>query len=306
MEAEDEPVLVHVLEAVLPHVVKHDMCALSLASKACLRKIEQHCRGMCYDRFSAAAEREEASESGKVCRWRLLLENLLKLRRFDEELVFRTSVKVEGAVVEKIDDERDSDNVFVRGRVLPGEELFVEFRVECSTDECSVGVTPEVGKLARTSGWRNLSFNCSWIYSKRKSMPAFLCGGTRINPIGETGIKAGDRIAVFVSEPKRQVSWFKNGAFVFTNLPEHPLSPPALGSYGIYCMVDRAGDRISIVNFGTGLPYAHPPVATLAEVDSMGSDSDCNLSEDDSSDSVFADSSEDNNLNSQVMLNTQS
>eukprot|EP01105_Mastigella_eilhardi_P029007 TRINITY_DN99_c0_g2_i2.p1 TRINITY_DN99_c0_g2~~TRINITY_DN99_c0_g2_i2.p1 ORF type:complete len:309 (-),score=48.01 TRINITY_DN99_c0_g2_i2:115-1041(-) len=258
-EHEHEPVDEHVFEQVLEHVLPHAeepalLWALSRVSKACLSKCEAHCREICYEqRWRHAAEREEArAPPCPSCRWLLLWQGLHLLGRFDESLVtMKGSVLVSGSVASKVSGNR-ADNVFVLRRVQPGEELFVEFLVEWASDG-SIGVTEEVPRVSELSGWSSCNTH-SWIFEEQRTM----FGTGNCLQDHATGITPGDRKAVFVSAPKQQVTWFKNGSFVFTNRPHYHLLPPKKGGYGIYCELGQRGDRISIVNCGAGLPFTQP------------------------------------------------
>jgi len=147
----------------------------------------------------------------------------------------------------------DSNNVFLRHQIH--EPCFVEFDVVKSRDEMSFGVTYEAEWVEKMSGYGNLSTNATWLYSKKKSMPTLIFAGSKISPADVPSFGEGDRIAVYADPEQREVRFYKNGTFVASNLPEHPLPLAEGKALRMYGMVDQVNDQVSLNRFGPGLPY---------------------------------------------------
>merc|ERR1712146_135642 len=102
-----------------------------------------------------------------------------------------------------------------------------EFSVVSSRDEISFGVTYDAGVVEKCSGFGNVGIKTTWLYSKKKSMPVLLFGGSRPRPppSGDVvpGVQQGDRIAVYCDPQERFVKFYRNGELVASNLPDHPL-----------------------------------------------------------------------------------
>mmetsp|Transcript_132857 Transcript_132857/g.234119 ORF Transcript_132857/g.234119 Transcript_132857/m.234119 type:complete len:264 (-) Transcript_132857:612-1403(-) len=147
----------------------------------------------------------------------------------------------------------DSNNVFLRHAIR--EPCFVEFRIVRTLDEMSIGVTYDMEKVKQVSGFANLGAKNTWVYSKKKAMPALQFAGSRLNPPKVAGIKEGDVVTVFVDPEKRLVNFWRNGIVEASNLPEYPLPCPDEHPLWIYAMVDAVGDTISVVRFGPGEPF---------------------------------------------------
>jgi hypothetical protein len=147
----------------------------------------------------------------------------------------------------------DSNNVTLRHAI--GEPCFVEFNVARSRDEISIGVATDIERVEQTEGFSNLSLKSTWVYSKRQAMPTLFFGGQSLNPEDVPSYGEGDRIAVFVDPEERLVKFYKNGDFVASNLPWHPLPSAAdRADLRIYAMLDATRDEISIIRFGPGEP----------------------------------------------------
>ena len=114
--------------------------------------------------------------------------------------------------------------------------------------------------VAQLSGWSNLGHRSVWAYARSGgASPTVTFGGVNITR-GLSGFREGDTVAVFVSVRERQVIWFRNGRFVATNLPGHPLPELAPDrGYGVYVLVDDEGDEVSISRFGYRCPHPIGP-----------------------------------------------
>eukprot|EP00930_Biecheleria_cincta_P085972 TRINITY_DN75339_c0_g1_i1.p1 TRINITY_DN75339_c0_g1~~TRINITY_DN75339_c0_g1_i1.p1 ORF type:complete len:278 (-),score=41.28 TRINITY_DN75339_c0_g1_i1:314-1120(-) len=157
------------------------------------------------------------------------------------------------STLRKTSDSRDSNNVFLSHPIR--EPCFVEFEVLQSLDEISFGVTGDRQQVEDCSGFRNLWLDCTWIFSKRKSMPTLLFAGHKSNPAGHPSISQNDRVALFVDPIQQEVKFYRNGTFIASNLPAHPLPPQTDDPLWIYVMVDQTGDEVSIVRFGPGMVF---------------------------------------------------
>src|SRR5690606_4674455 len=99
---------------------------------------------------------------------------------------------------------------------------YAEFLMERSRDEMMVGLTPNPRIVREISGWSNLSHPHTWVYCKRGGVSPMIEFGKK-SYLGSNGFDQGDRIAIYLNVEARQVSWFKNGTFIITNLPDYPL-----------------------------------------------------------------------------------
>jgi len=167
--------------------------------------------------------------------------------------------------------------------------MFVEFKVVSSEDEMVIGVSHNPDQARLLNGWSNCGTDLIYTYSRKPTMGMIKFGQTKI--IGRNYFVEGDLVAIYVNTDNRQVSWYRNGKFVATNLPKYPL--PAIRTstntkssestnnitntdddtddssdknndcaedstgytYGIYAMVDTTLDTVTIVNFGFRKPY---------------------------------------------------
>jgi len=142
----------------------------------------------------------------------------------------------------KIGNNHDSNNIFIDDRLTCG-ECFVEFKILGTYDELIIGVTAHVHSVGKVSGWANLGHPHTWTYSKgpNVSSPMFAFGKHSV--AGSDGFAKNDLVAIYVNADHREVCWFKNGKFMRSNLPEHPLPDykeiEESDGYGIYVLVDE-------------------------------------------------------------------
>mmetsp|Transcript_41227 Transcript_41227/g.84843 ORF Transcript_41227/g.84843 Transcript_41227/m.84843 type:complete len:259 (+) Transcript_41227:35-811(+) len=147
----------------------------------------------------------------------------------------------------------DSNSVFLRHGIQ--EPCFVEFEVVRCRDEMSFGVTYD-RQAELTSGHWNLYLDTTWIFSSKKTMPAFLLGNRHFNPPEVPGVEEGDIIAVYADPESRLVEFYCNTKLVgSTESFEVPLPPAGGRPLWMYAMVDEVGDEIKIRRFGPGRPY---------------------------------------------------
>ena len=125
--------------------------------------------------------------------------------------------------------------------------FFVEFLAVRTGDEMVFGVTRDA-TVARVSGFANLRLRNVWTYAKNGGQTPTLCFGTA-SVQTDSGFVQGDRVGVCITPPRRQVRFYRNGALVGDNLPDHPLPEANIRSEGfaIYALVDLMGDVIEIM-----------------------------------------------------------
>jgi len=183
----------------------------------------------------------------------VMFDPLPNLGIFDTDMHSGINSAADGSRLWKTSGRPDSNNVFLKHHIR--EPCFVEFLVEKTSDEISLGVTYNRKRVEGLSGFANLREKSTWIYSKSKSMPALQFGGQgdcealRNIP----GVVEGDRIAVYVDPSERVVKFYKNGENVASNLPDHPL-PQSDTPLFMYVMLDEIDDAVQILRFGPGEP----------------------------------------------------
>jgi len=193
-------------------------------------------------------------DDGRICIQLIKFDPLLDLgiwEKSNHKGINGDQVENLGLLV-KTSNSPDSNNVFLRHQIR--EPCFVEFHVVRSGDEMSFGVTYD-DQVERLSGFSNLGAKSTWIYSKRASMSTFFFAGAKLSPEDVPSFVQGDRIAVYADPEAREVRFYKNGEFVASNIPEHPLPVAGERPLRMYAMVDQTMDEISLIRFGPGLPY---------------------------------------------------
>lgn len=181
--------------------------------------------------------------------------DLLELGQFvqsDHSDIEIKSLNGKDSTVVKTSHTRDSNNVFLRH--LIHEPCFAEFHVIRCADEMSFGVTYDIEQVEPNSGYSNLYLKTTWIYSRKKSMPVLFFGGGQLDLEGDSGVRQGDRVAVYADPQERLVKFYRNGELMASNLPHSPL-PESERPLRMYAMVDQPNDEISVIRFGPGEPY---------------------------------------------------
>jgi len=152
----------------------------------------------------------------------------------------------------KISNAPDSNNVFLAHEIA--EPCFAEFKVIACSDVMLFGVTHDVERTVRASGFSNLRLTCTWTYAKHScQMPHLVFGG--VNMKHDQGFKQNDLVAVYVDPAARQVKFYRNSELVADNLPDYPLPAGGGLKFGMYVQVDATDDEIQIARFGPGEPY---------------------------------------------------
>jgi len=177
---------------------------------------------------------------------------LCELGKFEKYFHSKVELSKGRKCITKSSGGDDSNNVFINRLISKG-EAYVECLVKAAYDEMAFGVTACPSVIRRTNAWANVGNPHEYVYNYRERYYGMISfGKTKVR--GTNTFKVGDKVAVYVNADKLQVSWYKNGRFVATNLPENPL-PPSTEGYGIWVMVDYTNDEVLITDFGYYQPY---------------------------------------------------